>query len=203
MRKFFGAALLLVGVLLVGGALTLFVYNQRQTEQAQQTASELLESVKTEIYAQKPAQPQTTESEIPNIYDTTMKEVPVNGHASIGYLSIPDVGLELPVLSRTDDDLLKIAPCRFSGTLLGEDLVIGAHNYDSSFGRLHRVTLDTPVFFTDVDGQVWSYRVAEVETLMPDESERLCEGVYPLTLYTCTYGGQSRITLRCDWLNPE
>jgi sortase A len=40
--------------------------------------------------------------------------------------------------------------------------------------------------------------VAEVETLEPTAVEEMTNSGYALTLFTCTYGGQSRVTVRCD-----
>lgn len=51
--------------------------------------------------------------------------------------------------------------------------------------------------FTDADGNEFSFRVAAVETLEAWETEAMERSGYPLTLYTCTVGGQYRVTVRC------
>lgn len=43
-----------------------------------------------------------------------------------------------------------------------------------------------------------AYEVTEVEELQPTEIGQMLESGYDLTLYTCTYGGQSRVTVRCS-----
>ena len=48
-----------------------------------------------------------------------------------------------------------------------------------------------------MDGFVTVYEVAEVTTLQPEAIAEMESGEYPLTLFTCTYGGQSRVTVRC------
>ena len=52
--------------------------------------------------------------------------------------------------------------------------------------------------FTDVDGNVYNYEVAELETLQPAAVDEMKSGEWDLTLFTCTIGGQTRVTVRCD-----
>ena len=93
---------------------------------------------------------------------------------------------------------LQKAPCRYSGSAYTDDLVLGAHNYDAHFGRLKKLSYGDAVRVTDLDGNVFSYQVADIEILQPDQLEDLLGGGWPLTLYTCTPGGQSRVTIRCE-----
>ena len=54
--------------------------------------------------------------------------------------------------------------------------------------------------FTDVDGNRFAYQVVVRETLEPtaiDEMQSEEDGAWDLTLFTCTIGGQSRVTVRC------
>jgi len=37
-----------------------------------------------------------------------------------------------------------------------------------------------------------------VETLMPTDIKEMTSGEFDLTLFTCTVGGQYRVTVRCD-----
>lgn len=53
------------------------------------------------------------------------------------------------------------------------------------------------VNFTDMDGNVHSYRVAALETLAPEDVDGMLSGDWNLTLFTCTLGGKSRVTVRC------
>ena len=52
--------------------------------------------------------------------------------------------------------------------------------------------------FTDVDGSLFSYRVAEVQVLEPTAIEEMVMEGWDLTLFTCTIGGQARLTVRCE-----
>ncbi len=42
-----------------------------------------------------------------------------------------------------------------------------------------------------------SYEIAETEILEPTAIEELLSDEWNLTLFTCTYGGQARVAVRC------
>ena len=130
--------------------------------------------------------------------DLVMTEKIVNGYANIGYLTIPDLNLELPVMSGWDNRRLQIAPCRYSGTLRGEDLVIMAHNFASHFGYLPQLSVGSRLQFSDMDGNIWDYEVAAKDVLAAESVEEMTAGEYDLTLFTCAKNRTHRITIRCN-----
>ena len=127
-----------------------------------------------------------------------MPIVEVEGHGYIGTLCIPDLGLELPVMSEWSYPKLKIAPCRFTGSAYQDDLIIVAHNYVTHLRNIKTLPAGAEVTFTDMAGNVFCYALAEIEILKPDQVEELMGTDYPLTLVTCTIGGRSRVTVYCD-----
>ena len=78
------------------------------------------------------------------------------------------------------------------------NLVIAAHNYANHFGHLSRLSPGDVVYFVDMDGLSFSYEVTVGEVLGPEEVEEMTDGTYDLTLFTCTYSGQNRVTVRCE-----
>lgn len=132
------------------------------------------------------------------IPDMEMPEKEIDGHSYIATMEIPDLELTLPIMSELTMPKLKIAPCRYSGTVYRNDLIIGAHNYDSHFGRLKKLSYGSQVYLTDMDGNRFSYEVADIEILQPNQVEDLKGGDWPLTLFTCTIGGKTRVVVRCD-----
>ncbi len=95
----------------------------------------------------------------------------INGRDYIGVLSIPSLELELPVISQWDYPALKVAPCRYSGSLYQDNLIICAHNYASHFGKLKELQPGDTVLFTDMDEHVVTFQVVERETLNPMDTE--------------------------------
>lgn len=183
---------MIIGTVLVAAALSFFLFNQREAKMAEKNAAEVLARLMEYIdtYGKN--------ENLADIYDPSMKAAEIDGYAYIGYLSIPDLNLQLPVMSQWDDTRLDIAPCRYSGTVKMDNLVIAGHNYEGHFGKISRLSGGNIVEFTDVDGVSYSYIVAAVDILEADAVEDMTAGDYDLTLFTCDYGGQNRITVRCD-----
>ena len=130
-----------------------------------------------------------------------MPEETIDGRSYVGVLRIPALSLELPVISEWSYPGLKIAPCRYSGSAYLGNMVIAAHNYTSHFGGLGNLAPGDEVTFTDVDGNAFSYQVAAVETLAPNAIAEMTDAGWALSLFTCTWGGQSRLTVRCVAVN--
>ena len=140
------------------------------------------------------------EVEIPDYVLNPNMEMPVSqyiGQDYIGILEIPAIDLKLSVISQWNYPRLRIAPCRYSGSAYTNDLVISAHNYASHFGSLNKLYEGAAVRFTDVDGNVFNYRVELKETLNPRDVEYMKDSGWDLTLFTCTPGGSYRVTIRC------
>lgn len=188
---------MVLGAVLVLAALSLFLSNQRENNEAGTSAEKILPQVMEQIETPGAGQ-EVEEPSYPDPYDPTMTEVEIDGYAYVGVLSIPSLELELPVMSEWDYTRLKIAPCRYAGSTKTDDLVICAHNYTRHFGPIRNLTPGDTVTFTDMDGVVWQYEVVAVDILAPTDVEDMTAGGYDLTLFTCTYGGASRVTVRCE-----
>lgn len=203
MRVKLGRFLMLLGVLLLAASAAIFLRNETEAKNAQTASRQVLEQM---VETAQPSLPQgeslpldiATPVEYLTQEDLEMAEVEIDGYAYIGYLSIPALELELPIMSDWDYQRLQIAPCRYYGTLRGENLVLMAHNYQKHFGRLSELQESSTVFFVDVDGNATEYEVIAKDVLKPEATEEMVAGVYDLTLFTCTYGGAQRITVYCD-----
>lgn len=121
----------------------------------------------------------------------------IDGYAYIGMISIPRFGTELPIISEWSYPALKVSPCRYSGSAYTEDIVLCGHNYTVHFGPIKNLSEGDAVVFTDVLGNEFRYTVAEVETLQPSDLKLAGSDGYALTMFSCTIGGQYRVTVRC------
>ena len=92
---------------------------------------------------------------------------------------------------------LKKAPCHYYGSYNEKDFVIAAHNYNAHFGRLSELQAGDKVIFTDAKGTARYYDVVIMETLPPKATKEMITSGFDLSLYTCTSGGASRVTVRC------
>ena len=202
MPKKTGIAIVTAGAVLILSALLLLLYNRYEDANAGQEAESLLENVEAVIETKRIKVPVTSKrpdaapSTTP--LDPQMPVVMLDGYEYVGYVEIPILGLKLPVMSEWDYTRLKVAPCRQFGPSRTDDLVIAAHNYESHFGRLKDLSVGDTVTFTDMEGIVNTYCVEKIETLNPNEVDAVQNSGYDLVLYTCTKGGQTRITVFCN-----
>lgn len=189
------------GLLLIAAALFLSVYNEWESHEARDSARQVIAQLCDAL---------PTEAAEPTTLPDVRREMPVktiNGRDYIGVLSIPSLELELPVISQWDYPALKVAPCRYSGSLYQDNLIICAHNYASHFGKLKELQPGDIVLFTDMDEHVVTFQMVERETLNPMDAEGMEAGDWDLTLFTCTIDGQTRVTIRFErvevFRNPE
>ena len=120
----------------------------------------------------------------------------VNGHEYIGTLSIPSLGLKVPVQRNWSYENLSVSPCRYSGSAYAGNLTIIAHTYH--FGKLSSLALDATITFTDMENNVFRYVVREINTISPNDANEIAHSGYDLTLVTCTLSGTKRVAVYCE-----
>ncbi len=204
MRSKAGLVLMVLGALLLAGAAGLTAYNRWDESRADSIALETVQALRTRTPDLEVLDPQG--EMIPNYILDPEREMPIieiDGNSYVGYVDIPVLGLSLPVLESWSYPNLKISPCRYEGSVYHNDLIIAAHNYERHFGGLKTLSVGDEVRFTDGDGNVFHYQVSVLDTLQPTQVEEMSAGDnWDLTLFTCTLGGQQRVTVRCT-LVPE
>lgn len=191
-----GKILVIIGVFLILISLTMTVYNKYEDLKAGKDANETLNIIKNEITSQKHVVDTLPTDEV-----REMKTININGDEFIGTITIPSINLELPVLSKFSNSNLKKAPCRYYGNLFTNDLIICAHAYETFFANLNKLKQNDLIIFTDVDGNIYTYEVLEVEVLKETDVDKMVNNEFDLTLYTCTYDNTGRITVRCNRVN--
>ena len=199
MKRKFSTLLILLGIVLILGAGALLLYNQRESDEASAHAAEVLPEISAylgsvESSAELPPAVIATDPSVP-LPDMPVHEI--GGQRYVGVLTIPSIGYEMPVLSECSLALLRLGACRFHGSTYAGNLVLCAHNYHRLYSQLAELHAGDAVWFTDMDGLTWTYEVADLEILQPDMVEEMNDSGYALTFFTCTYGGQSRLALRC------
>ena len=188
MRKWIGVICVFLGVVCLLSSVGFVFYTRWESDNAAKVTKSLLEDIKCVTENKNPVQ---------NNFQTTMPSVTVEDYESIGILSIPVLDLELPILKDWSYAKLKKAPCHYYGSYHDKDFVIAAHNYKSHFGRLSELQEGDLVIFTDTTGKAHYYEVAFLETLPKNATKEMITSGFDLSLYTCTSGGGSRVTVRC------
>lgn len=194
-----GRTLIIGGLLFLLAAIGLSGYNIWQEQRAADAAEITLEELTAQI--PMPGTVALPEGMLPDYEVAPEMEMPTVAVASydyIGYLSIPALSLELPVMSEWSYPNLKVSPCRYAGSAYEDGFVICAHNFKRHFGGLKDLSIGDAIQFVDADGNAFDYVVAEVGQLNPDDTREMLSKDWALSLFTCTLGGQFRVTVRCD-----
>lgn len=202
--KKLGNACIVLGLLLLAGALVLFLHNWVEAVEAGKTAELIRETLSGDISDTE----EDSDGGIawnPGGRDengTIVPEMPVSvvdGNSYIGIIDCPAEKISLPVLLDWSYDNLRIAPCRYTGSVYTDDMVICAHNYMTHFAFLLRLGIGADIYFTSANGDVFHYIVSNKETLKPTEIEAMTDPGqgWDLTLFTCFYGGRTRCAVRC------
>lgn len=197
MKKKLGITFMTLGVICISVAVAILIYNNAESKKAQQYSVTVMDSIVNVIseneqldYEQDP-------------FDTDMLTVEIDGYEYIGYLLIPRINMELPVMAEWDYTRLRLSPCRYYGSVKTDNLVIAAHNYRSQFGYLGNLTAGDIVMFTDMEGKTFTYEVTVVELLQPTDTGKVKDTGDDLILYTCNYRGDARITVRCSQIKAS
>ncbi len=201
-NKHAGRNWLIVGGLLIVAALLLTLYNVWDNNRAGKASQEVLGQLEEQIEDQTDTDIEQLE-ELANSgalpADREMPTIEIDGYQYIGYLYVPSLELELPVMDSWDYDRLRIAPCRYYGSVYTNTLVIAGHNYQKHFSPLRYLGIGTEIDFTDADGILYRYEISDVEVLSPSSVLDMIQPSddWDMTLFTCTIGGQTRHTIRC------
>lgn len=187
-KRRFGAVMMAVGLILIITAIGYTAYNIWDEIRVQKVTGDVVDRLEDMI-------PEPMDNPIDN--DTKTEEFELDGNKYIAILEIPQLSLKLPVMNEWSYPNLKISPCRFSGSIYTNDLVIAAHNYRAHFGGLRNLERGDKVYMTDANGNRFTYVVVETETVMPTEIEKMQTGDWDLTMFTCNYSGRARVAVRC------
>lgn len=201
-----------IGAILLLIAMALFLYNVQENKKAEKSANDVLEEMEAQLTnASNQDVNENRSSDLSNeegfrddldsgsTNDSRQNGKTVMQYKNIVYmgkLTFPTFHMSLPVIDEWSYPNLKKAPCRYTGSAEEGNLVICAHNYKSHFGILKNLKIGDTVYFTDMDGYVYEYEVAGSEVLQPTAVEDMTTSGFELSLFTCTYGGKTRLAVR-------
>lgn len=186
-KKKRGGFLMAAGLLLIIAAVALVQYNREQAKTAGEEAALVLTKLEKAT--------SFTELESP---DTDMPMISIDGKDYIGRVKIESAEIDLPILAAWDDNDAWTAPARFVGSAYDDSLVLCGHNMPTHFAPLLDLSPGDEVTFTDVNGNVFHYKVVQIYNLKPTQVTEMVTGDWDLTLFTCTYSGTERVTVRCE-----
>lgn len=138
-----------------------------------------------------------------NKFDNALavNESPV--YSIIGKIQIDKLKISYPILSHTNDTLLKIAPCKFYGPALHTpgNVCIAAHNYNNNkfFSKIHTLQIGDVIHIYDLENNLLEYIVYQVNEVISTDTSSLSQdtnGEKEITLITCNNSNKNRIIVK-------
>lgn len=122
----------------------------------------------------------------------------------IGMIEIPKIDIYYPIISESNDELLKISPCRIAGPMPNENgnLCIAGHNYDNYkfFSQITNLTKNDEIKIYNIDGTMVSYSVYEIYEVLSNNLSPLEQSdnqKKQVTLITCNnFSSNNRIIVK-------
>ena len=122
---------------------------------------------------------------------------------ALATINIPSINCKYPVLDRSTDELLKIAPCKFWGAdpnEIGNFCIVG-HNYRSNkfFSHVPELTVGDKIEITSLKGETLVYSVYDKYIVEPEDvscTSQRTNGLKEITIITCTNDSKQRVIVK-------
>ena len=126
-------------------------------------------------------------------------------------IEIPKIDIYYPIISESNDELLKIAPCRISGPIPNGDgnLCIAGHNYDNYkfFSKLSNLSNRDKIIIYNINGENLSYEIFNIYQVSEDDLSPLKENPSfkkQVTLITCNnINTSNRLIVQAGFTNKR
>lgn len=142
----------------------------------------------------------TGSSNITNLYSSVQSNFSV-----IGIIQINKINVSYPILSETNDELLKISPCKFYGPMPNEpgNLCIAGHNYDNGtfFSDITKLKINDIIYIYDSNGIKKDYHIYkkyEVSSSDISCTDQNTSGNCEITLVSCNNINNNRIIIKAQ-----
>ncbi|MCD7773341.1 MAG: sortase [Ruminococcus sp.] len=194
-----GKCFILVGAVLLIAALSLVLFNKYQSDSAYDKAQSILSELQEKMPSETIDSTDSKALEQIELEQGYVPTIEVDGNEYLGVIYIPSIDTELPVIKDWSNDNLDIAPCRYYGSVAENNLIIAAHNYATYFDKVENLVPGDIVIFVTADGIKYEYEVSTTELISGGNPARMKSDFdsWDLTLFTCTWSGRSRVTVRC------
>ncbi len=188
--KFFRIAASAAGILLIAGAVLLFVSNRTKVTKKVDT-----DAAATFLSGIMPDRQNGIKEELSN---KTMPAVSFDSTDFVGLLEVPRFSSVLPVVSSWDDGIIHSAPARYSGNPYDGTLAIGGVDSEGQLDFVSKIDIDDEITFTDLKGNEFSYIVKTVKHSKSLTPEKILDADYDLTVFAHDRNSGDYLLIRCS-----
>ena len=128
--------------------------------------------------------------------DNAMAVLSIDGRDFVGILEMPRYEATFPVSA--DWGTVFKAPCRFSGSIYDRTIQIGGTSQKGQFDFYRELSVGDSVFFTDMEGNRFSYTVTNIRYTSHADQAALRREEAALTLFIRNIFGFEYIIVSCN-----
>ena len=128
--------------------------------------------------------------------DNTMATLSVDGNDFIGILEMPKYGSVLPVGGQWGS--VSKYPCLYDGNIYERTIKIGATTQKGQYDFFREISVGDSLLFTDMEGNLYSYSVADILYSKDAHSSTLNQKDAELTLFIKNLYAFEYIVVFCD-----
>lgn len=184
--------LIVLGSCLLLASLVLLLVWQWGIHSAEQKAAAYVTAIRERIPEPQGAVPEERR-------DNAMATLSIDGTDFIGFLELPQYQSVLPVGADWGNSAKY--PCRLRGSIYDRTMQIGATSQKGQYDFYRDISVGDAVFFTDMEGNRYSYAVTDIRYEKSADQSALQRGEPSLTLFIKNIYDFEYIVIYCDVLN--
>lgn len=183
--------LFLLGFILILASLALLLFSRFYAGHAKSGAENLTNQIESLLPPRTPGVPE-------EYTNPDMPVLQVEGQDFVALVDFPAYGVTLPVGSVWKAQTIYSYPCRFSGSVYSDTLVIGGMDQPGQFDFFTRMDQGDKICVTDMIGREFSFIVDRIDRSGSAEADRLDTDAYALEIFVRDAYSMDYIILRCS-----
>lgn len=187
-KKIISIISITLGAILVIASIGLLVYSMRGYEIDTNNAIVQIEKLL----------PKITQSVPQEKGNNAMSSMEIDGESYVALLEMDMYKFKMPVRSVWDEKAVEAVPCRYSGSIYNNTLVIAATDAEGQMDFVNSVNTGDRLTVTDMRGEQFSYKVVKVENSNTATAEELNTDEFDLTIFVEYSGPTDYLFIRCD-----
>ena len=187
-KKIISIISITLGAILVIASIGLLVYSMRGYEIDTNNAIVQIEKLL----------PKITQSVPQEKGNNAMSSMEIDGESYVALLEMDMYKFKMPVRSVWDEKAVEAVPCRYSGSIYNNTLVIAATDAEGQMDFVNSVNTGDRLTVTDMRGEQFSYKVVKVENSNTATDEELNTDEFDLTIFLEYSGPTDYLFIRCD-----
>lgn len=190
-KSSFRSICLSVGIVLILLSMTVLIFWQSGIKRNAEALSEYVQTLEELI-------PEVQSAVIEPRANNAMPSINVHGNDFIAILELPANNASFPVGASWGD--IDAYPCLYTGSAYDGSLIIGTSNQKGQFAFAKEISVGNAVYVTDMTGNQFSYRVADIQYCDHADNQTLSSESDDLTIFVKNIYAFEYIIIRCSAL---